>query len=655
MAKTKEQIAAEEAAQKQAADEAAAKEQQQNFLSSIWDKISGFFSFGSIIMMLIVAIAGFYICQSEWGQKLIEGLADKLPGWAEKISPGFGKTVQGWMDKLGVAMGAKGALGKTLENMTAEEARAALGNNGKDSVPLAVLNVLTKTPDDWKDFIRITKEANGGTLTTPDQLKNEASIVALIQKKPQMVLALAKALTPTPGKAQTPEEQKSFTDFLVTARAIVNGPGLKTLLNKDNCANTLALLDGLKPDLKMDAKTGAALTLNAATLQKFGLLDAVNAPTTKLQTILNSMLTPKADGSMPKADEIIAAHFDMNAIEKDPVLKKLALEQSRPMIAVKVGKENVDNFTTIFGLERMAVLNSKTPAEQMTYLTNKENIAATRLFATRVADLSTLPENIRPQIEQLRKIPLEPLQAIADSGKSIAQLQAVFIPPENAEKPSDPKVPFDAVYAVKQLLAPTNRQLLQGAGYDNVAAVIKALVPAKEAAFLTGPNLKALCEAEQTLSGATYLKDHRAEALQIISALVRYETNTDPDAIQRVKPEHIAALFSEHATKEAIRQLLAGLQLTGEDGAKKDVVKTYWGATDDKGLNAVIGDKDGAAFIQEQISGKTPRLNWLPATDNFKLTWGIGGKVGENSETLIAYKKAMDAASNATTKASPSR
>ena len=90
------------------AEEKAAKEKQSS-LNWIFEKIGGLFSSGgSIIMMLLVAIAGFALVSSDKGKEILSTIGEKIVDVVNKIQPG-------WGDKLGRVFGGGGRTGRNAE------------------------------------------------------------------------------------------------------------------------------------------------------------------------------------------------------------------------------------------------------------------------------------------------------------------------------------------------------------------------------------------------------------------------------------------------------------------------------------------------------------------------------------------------------------
>ena len=595
-------------------EENAKKEREKNILGSIFDFLNPFKNFGNLLMIGLVALGGYLLLGGGKITDMLGGLMDKIPDLVGKINPEWGDKVRGWIDGLGAMMGAKGKLGEMLEKMDSTEAKDKL--NGK--VPTEALNALTSSSEVWRDFVKTTKDANGGVLSKPEDLTNANSIVALITKKPALVATLLSGLAPKGNKPLSAEEKQNLQPYLATAKEIINGPQFDELLSNANRAKTLGLLIAIKPDIAKDA------TALEAQLKAVKMLDKDGKPTQALRTVLTNAIT---DMKMPEVTDIVKA----SGAEKNPAAMKTIVDAAQPQLVAAVGQANVQQFRSTIGDAKIVAFAATPENQRQNFVMRADNLPAFKAFADS-ANIAALPKDMQAPITQLRALPKDALLGIVNNGVSPTTLQAIFTQP-NRKTPT-------ITHVMYQLEKKDTREIIADAGLGNVAQLMAASAPAQYKALLTEQNLTVMHDVAQKLDNAAKGDLEKRLSRNVVAACLEMVSGNNT-LFAKLTPEQLSSFFKKPENNAAIRELLNGIRgLSGKDAAALAALKHQWGRNANEGIGEVLADVEGAKFLKEQMldtnksSGKDSKFETLVKKGALYFE---GGKVRENSDFLIAY------------------
>jgi hypothetical protein len=618
--------------EEKAEEERKKKEQSDglwDFLKGLLPGGGGGFGLGSIFTILLVVTGVYFLARNEKVQEFVGGLfgeggKEKVAGFVDKASG----LIEGFLSEdMAEKIGVKGARFRIAENQNDEELTKTI----TEEMSAAAAQVIVPNR---KVFFETIKEANGGTVGK-DGFTNEKSLFALLTKQPALVKQLIPALMVEPNaalddKAKTKQKEKKLEIF-ATLQAMMTPENLTTLFDATNRKNTIEILAAVSPD---KTSTPEAIEANLSKL-----MDANGAPKESLRLLLSKMLTPDDNGELPKdmktAVAALMADDKISADAKSDFMN-LALENPDQI----AGAGNGDKLTTLRSsigddkMQQLMALGALPDAEakdaSFALITQDvPTLMAFKAFADG-ADISTLPENLKKPVENLKKLDARYIDALWGmknkdvTGQEAAQIQTILAPNGDATTTND---------VIAQLFDANNRALLMKAHPNNINRLIYAAMPPdgkgadgkplsdneqkkriKTVNFMKPENITALLNSVDQIDRVGKAMDATAAAAgdtsapgttmvkKVFSAFVEMMGGHN-EAFKKLPPGEVALLFKIPEFASAMEGMVKGLKF--KEGSTDDkmirAVQKYWGTlTPNQSPDArpKWADRDGWGMIE---------------------------------------------------------
>lgn len=598
------------------------KKKKNGFVEGLLDffnPFSGGGGLGGIFQFLIVAVVGYFAARSEWLQgllnKMSDGLGDKVHGFIEKAELWVKSKLSGEKE---MSDETKGEMFNVASYEDAKE-------HGGDQLPKAII----KDAQTYDSFKATVMEANGGKVSSINDLMNAKSIFALATKQPEMLKALLKEYSNN-GAPMTADTKAKMVVVMQSLKEIVSDGRVDVLLNNAHRKNTLSMLATLDP------------TMNVSMLETMLASQMKNG---KLSPEARNMLSAAIDGKMAALSEGTAEAGKAAATSPAAAGDMVQAQLGALLGGDKFNMAALKRLKTDLGEKRWAEFSGVLMAQDETkinlFCTKSQNIGIISDFARAVKLEPIATPEFKEVIlgmkdiannAQLRK----GVSAVADKGIDpmlLAQKLGSDVNGNTLVNEKGEKATITAEIFMTQMWRKDIQDYIGKAGVGNAAQMLagSSKDPAQKAMF-TEENLGAILRCMKALSANP---KNKPSSQLVFSTIMKLLVDKDQSALAQLDPAATATFFSDPINCAAVTGLVKSLRIGGAEGRMLQALRQHWGNKDD-GIVEVLMDPAAIEKLPSLLTTKKDKLSL-----GFEMLFD-DTKLGENAGHLSALAKAMD-------------